>query len=239
MGPSRLVPRLPCVDGQKPGNEAGVSTSIQTRGPRTGLGVRLKSAANCIRGMEEQLEKAEVLLMQGKHLEAVELYLQAAAESESFAHPTHSKTKGPGTFDQFEDNFLRVLGVALDCINCRGDPNAPHLLHLLIQKVLSVSTFRTNEIALTMLGVKCLGEGVYPQAQLLLQMATEVDPDCLSAKENLRAMFDRIVNRWHFLMLNDVARNSAYCEAIQRAIASIPDCSVLDIGSGTGILRCL
>ena len=191
--------------------------------------------------MEELLEKAEVLLMQGKHLEAVELYLQAAAESESFVqcHPTHSKTKGLRTANRFQDNFLRILGVALDHLNCREDPNALQLFYLLIQKVLSVSTFRTNEIALTMLGVKCLDEGVYPQAQLLLEMAMEVDPDCLSARENLRAMFDRIVNRWHFLMLNDVARNSAYYEVLQRAIGFIPDCRMIDIGSGTGILTCI
>ena len=217
-----------------------MSIPIQSRKLRTDLGVRL-SSRSLHTSMEELLEKVEVLLMQDKHLEAVELYLQAAAESESFAqsHPTHSKTKGPRTANRFEDNFLRILGVALDHLNCREDPNALQLFYLLIQKVLSVSTFRTNEIALTMLGVKCLDEGIYPQAQLLLEMAMEVDPDCLSAKENLRTMFDRIVNRWHFLMLNDVARNSAYYEVIQRAIDFIPDCRMIDIGSGTGILRCI
>jgi len=187
--------------------------------------------------MEELVGRTEALLTQGKHLEAVELYLQAA-ESEYHTHLECSR-RSLANRKKFEDNFLRVLGIVLDCLNCGEDSSAIQQLSLLVEKILSVSSLRNNEVVLTMLGVKCLDETIYPQAQLLLQMALEVDPDCLSAKENLRIIFDRIVNRWHFLMLNDVARNAAYCQAIQRAVVSIPDCKVLDVGSGTGILRYL
>jgi predicted RNA methylase len=49
-----------------------------------------------------------------------------------------------------------------------------------------------------------------------------------------------IADRWHFRMLNDVARNTAYDAAIRRAVAaclqSSATCTVLDIGSGTGLL---
>jgi predicted RNA methylase len=49
-----------------------------------------------------------------------------------------------------------------------------------------------------------------------------------------------IADRWHFRMLNDVARNTAYDTAIRRAVAaclqSSTTCTVLDIGSGTGLL---
>ena len=97
--------------------------------------------------------------------------------------------------------------------------------------------FADQADAMTMLGVKCLDEGVYNQAEFFFQVALEADNDYLSAKENLRVLFDRVVNRWHFRMLNDVQRNSTYFRAINRAVRSVPNCAVLDIGSGTGILR--
>ena len=97
--------------------------------------------------------------------------------------------------------------------------------------------FADHADAMTMLGVKCLDEGVYNQAEFFLRVALEADSGYLSAKENLRVLFDRVVNRWHFHMLNDVQRNSAYFRAIHSAVRFIPNCTVLDIGSGTGILR--
>ena len=97
--------------------------------------------------------------------------------------------------------------------------------------------FADHADAMTMLGVKCLDEGVYNQAEFFFKVALEADSDYLSAKENLSVLFDRVVNRWHFHMLNDVQRNSAYFRAIHSTVRSIPNCTVLDIGSGTGILR--
>ena len=188
--------------------------------------------------MEELVGRTEALLTQGQLLEAVELYLQAA-EREYHTHLECSR-RSPAVISsrkKFADSFVTVLGIFLDGLDCGGDPNAMQQFSLLIGKILSISALRNDEVVLTMLGVKCLDDSNYPQAQLLLQMALDVDPDCLSAKENLHTMFDRIVNRWHFLMLNDIARNEAYSQAIQRAVISIPDCKVLDVGSGTGILR--
>ena len=80
---------------------------------------------------------------------------------------------------KFADNFVMVLGIFLDCLclDCGGDPNAMQQFSLLIEKihVLSISALRNNEVVLTMLGVKCLDDSNYPQAQLLLQMALDVD----------------------------------------------------------------
>ena len=64
-----------------------------------------------------------------------------------------------------------------------------------------------------MLGVKCLDEGVYIQAEFFFRVALEADSDYLSAKENLRVLFDWMVNRWNFKMLNDVQRNFTYFRA--------------------------
>ena len=99
------------------------------------------------------------------------------------------------------------------------------------------SMFADLADAMTMLGVKCLDKGVYNQAEFFFRVALEADSDYLSAKENLRVLFDRVVNWWHFHMLNDVQRNSTYFRAIHSAVRSIPNCAVLNIGSGTGILR--
>lgn len=101
------------------------------------------------------------------------------------------------------------------------------------------STHKDDDIAMTMLGVKCMDEGLYEQAEFFLSSALQADPACLLAKENRRILFDRMVHRWHFHMLNDVQRNSAYFKAIHLAIQSTPNCTVLDVGSGTGLLRLL
>jgi SAM-dependent methyltransferase len=44
----------------------------------------------------------------------------------------------------------------------------------------------------------------------------------------------RSIPRWHFAMLNDRSRNELFEVALQRRMR--PGCSVLDIGSGTGLL---
>ena len=100
------------------------------------------------------------------------------------------------------------------------------------------SLCKEDDVAMTMLGVKCLDEGIYKHAEFFLKSALLADPKCLVAKENLRVLFDRMVHRWHFHMLNDIQRNSAYAKALHLALQVIPHCSVLDIGSGTGLLRC-
>ncbi|XP_054720388.1 protein arginine N-methyltransferase 9-like [Uloborus diversus] len=54
----------------------------------------------------------------------------------------------------------------------------------------------------------------------------------LYCMENLK---NALVERWHFVMLNDSHRNMAYHRAIKRAVKSGYN-QVLDIGAGTGIL---
>lgn len=95
-----------------------------------------------------------------------------------------------------------------------------------------------NDIAMTMLGVKCLDEEEYSLAELFFASALRANPECLVAMSNERVLFERMIHRWHFLMLNDVQRNSAYCKAIRKVVRELSaNCSVIDIGSGTGLLR--
>ncbi len=65
--------------------------------------------------------------------------------------------------------------------------------------------------------------------------ALKLRPDFPEAKENFYRVANWLVERWHFLMLNDHGRNHKYQLAIKKAVEG--GCtSVLDIGTGTGIL---
>ena len=168
-------------------------------------------------------ETALRCLSRGLHVEALYELLQLTRD-----HPEHVRA--------IKQSFLSSLAAFLDSVNC-GDSQADlERFSRVAQDVCEV--YSHDEAALTMLGVKCLDEGLVKQAQFFLEAALRVDPDCLGAKENLRALYDRMVMRWHFLMLNDLSRNMAYANAVDRAVSRRPDCCVLDIGSGTGILRC-
>ena len=189
--------------------------------------------------MAQLVQEAEFSFTAGHYQKAVIKYLQAAAE-------------WPSCRPRIKEHLLAALSRVIDSLNlahqnCRGSvklSNARESHELTSDQLLfsqvsegMCSMFAGDADAMTMLGVKCLDEGVYNQAEFFLRVALEADSDYLSAKENLRVLFDRMVNRWHFQMLNDVQRNSTYFRAIHSAVNSIPNCSVFDIGSGTGILR--
>ena len=80
--------------------------------------------------------------------------------------------------------------------------------------------------------------GMVDEAANCFRKAIKLNPDYLGAKENLENTCSHLVERWHFGMLNDLKRNQAYRAAIHRAVARGHQC-VLDIGSGTGLLRYL
>ena len=63
--------------------------------------------------------------------------------------------------------------------------------------------------------------------------AVELNPDLPHAKSHLRSAYSDVVPPWHFAMMDDKRRNSAYRAAIARAV---PGKRVLDIGTGAGLL---
>lgn len=71
--------------------------------------------------------------------------------------------------------------------------------------------------------------------------AVSADGTFLKAQENLDNACSSMMERWHFRMLNDAVRNTAFNTAISHALNSLIDTSdglvVLDIGTGSGILR--
>lgn len=68
-----------------------------------------------------------------------------------------------------------------------------------------------------------------------LKRALKVNSNFLPAERNLQNAYSMAVDRWHFTMLNDKKRNSAFEHAIRRRINQGFN-TVLDVGTGTGLL---
>jgi len=89
----------------------------------------------------------------------------------------------------------------------------------------------------------CFSLGYYVESLGYFRRAVAVDRSFLKARENLDNVCSRLVERWHFRMLNDAVRNSAFYRAISLAVDSLEPATsggelvVLDIGTGSGILR--
>uniref|UniRef100_H0YWL4 Protein arginine N-methyltransferase 9 n=1 Tax=Taeniopygia guttata TaxID=59729 RepID=H0YWL4_TAEGU len=77
--------------------------------------------------------------------------------------------------------------------------------------------------------------GFRDEAAGYFHKAVKLNPDFADAKENFYRVANWLVERWHFIMLNDAKRNLTYLRAIENAVRSGSK-SVLDIGTGTGIL---
>lgn len=78
--------------------------------------------------------------------------------------------------------------------------------------------------------------GFRDEAAGYFHKAVKLNPDFNDAKENFYRVANWLVERWHFIMLNDTRRNMVYNAAIQKAVC-LGSRTVLDIGTGTGILR--
>ena len=172
--------------------------------------------------MESVLFAARTARVAGKHQEALERYVQAAI-------------LWPACKTEIRSCFVQSLTHVLDEMVAVEDPSSLPLFMKLVQSVFSL--YARDPLVVAVLGTKCLNEGALKEAEFYLQTAVNLDPMCLIARDSLSAVCEQVVHRWHFHMLNDVGRNSAYFRAIHAAVGTIPDCSMLDIGSGTGILR--
>lgn len=74
----------------------------------------------------------------------------------------------------------------------------------------------------------------YNDARHCFESVLYLDPEHREARLGLNRVYRKIIPRWHFEMLNDEERNSAFERALAKAIT--PSTTVLDIGSGSGLL---
>jgi tetratricopeptide (TPR) repeat protein len=77
--------------------------------------------------------------------------------------------------------------------------------------------------------MELLGEALASYQQALRLMPQRPD-----RRRDLRHLYQAIVPRWHFPMLNDHERNQAFDRALRKVVR--PDSIVLDVGSGSGLL---
>ncbi|XP_028306421.1 protein arginine N-methyltransferase 9 [Gouania willdenowi] len=99
----------------------------------------------------------------------------------------------------------------------------------------ALELFPADEVILNSMGEHLFRMGFRDEAAGHFHKALKIKPDYAEARENFYRVANWLVERWHFLMLNDHRRNLKYQQAIQKAVKS--GCTtVLDIGTGTGIL---
>lgn len=84
------------------------------------------------------------------------------------------------------------------------------------------------------LGVSFDREQRLEKAVECFKTALQYQPNFVEAERNLKSTYQKLVPRWHFVMLNDRDRNLKYEQALTQAIT--PDSVVLDIGAGSGLL---
>lgn len=99
----------------------------------------------------------------------------------------------------------------------------------------ALELFPKDEVIVNSMGEHLFRMGFRDEDAAHFYKALKLKPDFPEAKENFYRVANWLVERWHFLMLNDHGRNRKYQLAIQRAVRD--GCrTVLDIGTGTGIL---
>ncbi|KAG9480066.1 hypothetical protein GDO78_011857 [Eleutherodactylus coqui] len=99
----------------------------------------------------------------------------------------------------------------------------------------ALELFPNDDVICNSMGEQLFRLGFRDEAAGYFYKAVKLNPSSADAKENFYRVANWLVERWHFVMLNDVKRNWMYQKAIEKAVQA--GCtSVLDIGTGTGIL---
>lgn len=99
----------------------------------------------------------------------------------------------------------------------------------------AINAFPNNSNLLNDIGKYLYKFGFYTEAWSHFQKALKIDPNFVNAEKNVNSIKNLLLERWHFRMLNDKIRNDAYYDAIKESTNRFKD-SILDIGTGTGIL---
>ncbi|XP_044156330.1 LOW QUALITY PROTEIN: protein arginine N-methyltransferase 9 [Bufo gargarizans] len=99
----------------------------------------------------------------------------------------------------------------------------------------ALKLFPNDDVICNSMGEQLFRLGFRDEAAGYFYKAVKLNPSSADAKENFYRVANWLVERWHFVMLNDVKRNRMYQKAIENAVQA--GCkTVVDIGTGTGIL---
>ena len=189
-------------------------------GERADSGVEMVVMNEAENWLALQLHEAAACVEGGKHRSAFDLFDKIF------------QVAGPQCGVLVEAAWVEcVLGVARDVLHSSG---WGEMLKLYGR---AVRSFPCSGIFHNLAG-ECASRGIYGQAIRCYREALRLSPSSQRSREDLESILNATVERWHFKMLNDRARNEAYRTAIERAVsrASVPVHSVLDIGAGTALL---
>ncbi|XP_074252944.1 protein arginine N-methyltransferase 9 isoform X2 [Saimiri boliviensis] len=148
----------------------------------------------------------------------------------AYAHYLLVLSLAPELKDEVKETFQYTLfrwAEELDALNRTQD-----LLGCYEQ---ALELFPDDEVICNSMGEHLFRMGFRDEAAGYFHKAVKLNPDFSDAKENFYRVANWLVERWHFIMLNDTKRNAIYNAAIQKAVC-LGSKSVLDIGAGTGIL---
>ncbi|XP_055974911.1 protein arginine N-methyltransferase 9 [Sorex fumeus] len=185
-------------------------------GPRRGAGEGAEAA-----GRDELLSRS---------LQSAEHCLGARDFGTAYAHYLLVLSLAPELKDGVKETFQYTLfrwAEELDALNRTQD-----LLGCYEQ---AFELFPDDEVICNSMGEHLFRMGFRDEAAGYFHKAVKLNPDFSDAKENFYRVANWLVERWHFIMLNDTRRNTVYNAAIRKAVGSGAS-SVLDIGAGTGIL---
>lgn len=165
-----------------------------------------------------------------RSLQSAEHCLGAQDFGTAYAHYLLVLSLAPELKDDVKETFQYTLfrwAEELDALNRIQD-----LLGCYEQ---ALELFPDDEVICNSMGEHLFRMGFRDEAAGYFHKAVKLNPDFSDAKENFYRVANWLVERWHFIMLNDRKRNMIYNAAIQKAVC-LGSKSVLDIGAGTGIL---
>ncbi|XP_056418809.1 protein arginine N-methyltransferase 9 isoform X2 [Hyla sarda] len=148
----------------------------------------------------------------------------------AYAHFLLVLSLAPELKDHFKETFqyalfkwaeeLYALNRSQDMFNCYEQ---------------ALELFPRDDVICNSMGEQLFRLGFRDEAAGYFYKAVRLNPNSADARENFYRVANWLVERWHFVMLNDVKRNLMYRKAIENAVQA--GCkTVLDIGTGTGIL---
>lgn len=165
-----------------------------------------------------------------RSLQSAQDYLESGDHGTAFAHYLLLLNLAPELKEIIRESFQNTLFKWAEELN-----SLSRIQDIFDCYEQALELYPNNDVIWNSMGEHLFSMGFRDEAAGYFHKAIKLNPDCADARENFYRVANWLVERWHFLMLNDKKRNIAYQRAIQKAVQS--GCmSVLDIGTGTGIL---